>query len=240
MKTSLRVPFAKTVRLVVLLAGVIFTFYPPSAQAGWIGMIFQRLTFDVEKAKSIGLSEAGPYLRVQYVLPGTPAEKAGLKKGDIIWEYDKRRYSDNRKLFKAIGKTPPGETVPIVVLRDWQFRTMQVTLGTRPIQPSQARYDHTRCKDVRSQFRDGSLAMLMAQKPDDFLAAAKIYGTAIERQSGDQRCTAVYYNHGVALEKAYRYKAAKKSYEDFIKYAPKSADIAAVKDKIANIEALSR
>lgn len=237
MRTSLGVSIAKSLLLAVFVAGVISTASATNAQAGWIGVVFQKWKFDVEKAKSVGLSKAGTYLQIRNVFPGSPAEAAGLKKGDIIWEYDGRRYSNNFKLADAIGKTPADKTVPIVVLRDWQFRTLPITLRQRPKQPRQAQYHATHCKDVNTEFYHGYISMQMARNQDDFLKAAKYFRTATEKQNGDRRCAAAYYNMGVALEKADRYRAAKTAYEKYIKYAHNPADIPAVQEKIAKIEA---
>ena len=77
----------------------------------------------------------------------SPAEKAGLRPatgtrtvdgedvpsgGDVIVELDGQEISTSAELQSGIDAKQPGDTVTIIVLRDGDRRTLQVTLGTRP------------------------------------------------------------------------------------------------------------
>ena len=81
------------------------------------------------------------------VLPGTPADDAGLRAatgsdvvdgqerptgGDVIVEFDGQEVTSATALQSAVDARRPGETVPIVVLRDGDRRTLEVTLAVRP------------------------------------------------------------------------------------------------------------
>jgi putative serine protease PepD len=63
---------------------------------------------------------------------GAPAEKAGLKQGDLIVSFDGRTIATASDLGQAVLTRMPGDTVKVVVQRNGSRETVQVTLGTRP------------------------------------------------------------------------------------------------------------
>ncbi|EHR52809.1 trypsin-like serine protease with C-terminal PDZ domain [Saccharomonospora marina XMU15] len=67
------------------------------------------------------------------VQPGSPAEKAGLKSGDVIVKLGDRRIDDANTLVAAIRTRAPGETVTITLGSN---RTLDITLGGQPVQPN--------------------------------------------------------------------------------------------------------
>jgi S1-C subfamily serine protease len=84
---------------------------------------------------------------VTEVVPDTPADEAGLRAatgativdgqevptgGDVIVEFDGQEVTSPTALQSAVDARRPGETVPVVVLRDGERRTLEVTLGVRP------------------------------------------------------------------------------------------------------------
>ena len=80
-----------------------------------LGVSVQGITADL--ASSLGLSDVRGAL-VNQVEPGSPAERAGLKQGDVITEVQGRRVSDGNELRNAISNTAPGTSVAIKVIRD--------------------------------------------------------------------------------------------------------------------------
>jgi hypothetical protein len=65
------------------------------------------------------------------VRSGSPAEQAGLRKGDVIVEFDGKPIADLYAYSDALNAKKPGDTVTIVVLRDGQRVTLRATLGAR-------------------------------------------------------------------------------------------------------------
>ncbi|MBX6315245.1 MAG: M20/M25/M40 family metallo-hydrolase [Isosphaeraceae bacterium] len=63
---------------------------------------------------------------------GSPADKGGLKKGDIIIRFDGSPIDNVEDYMRAITKHKPGDTVEIVVKRDGKEVPLKVTLGSRP------------------------------------------------------------------------------------------------------------
>ena len=65
------------------------------------------------------------------VLPNTPAQKAGLRSGDIILEFNGEKITSKNPLSKIIQKYNPGDTVKLKVLRDGQIIYLEAVLGQR-------------------------------------------------------------------------------------------------------------
>ncbi|GAB4412342.1 MAG: hypothetical protein Kow00123_26150 [Anaerolineales bacterium] len=70
------------------------------------------------------------------VTPDTPADKAGLRPGDIIVAVDDERVTLASDLADIIRKYKPGDEVRITYRRDGQEKTVRVTLGQHPDDPN--------------------------------------------------------------------------------------------------------
>ena len=96
---------------------------------GWLGVSIQDLTPDL--ASQVGAAEAKGVL-VSDVLDRSPAERAGLQRGDIIREFDGRAVDDATQLRNAVAGTTIGRRVSIGVIRDGHALTLPVTIGEQP------------------------------------------------------------------------------------------------------------
>ncbi len=70
-------------------------------------------------------------LRLTGVREGSPAEKGGLRAGDVVVEFDGKEIGDIYAYTYALQDTKPGDVVTIVVERDGERVTLEVTLGER-------------------------------------------------------------------------------------------------------------
>jgi Do/DeqQ family serine protease len=93
---------------------------------GQLGVTVQAVRSDI--AKSLGMSEVEGAL-VSSVTPGSPAERAGLERGDVILRLDGREIADSNALRNEISRTRPGSTVELTVFRGGRERTLKATLG---------------------------------------------------------------------------------------------------------------
>ena len=94
---------------------------------GWLGVAIQPVTPDL--AKSFGRADNSGAL-VSAVTDGSPADKAGLKAGDIITEYDGRKLERAGDLPRAVAGTPVGHKVQVSVVRDGKPLTLTAGIGT--------------------------------------------------------------------------------------------------------------
>ncbi len=70
-------------------------------------------------------------LRVTGITPGSPADRAGLKGGDIVVEFGGVQVTDLESYSNALYAHKPGDQVRVVVLRDGQRLALTATLGSR-------------------------------------------------------------------------------------------------------------
>ncbi|HEV8398059.1 MAG TPA: DegQ family serine endoprotease [Vicinamibacterales bacterium] len=90
-----------------------------------LGVVVQPITADL--ASSLGLSDVRGAL-VNQVEPGSPADRAGLKQGDVITELAGRRVSDGNELRNAISNTAPGTSVALKIVRDGRSSDLSAKL----------------------------------------------------------------------------------------------------------------
>lgn len=69
---------------------------------------------------------------VESVVPGTPADKAGLKSEDVIVRFDNKPITSFDDLEAAVAATTPGRAVPVTVVRNRREETLQLTVALRP------------------------------------------------------------------------------------------------------------
>jgi serine protease Do len=97
-----------------------------SVTRGLLGVVIQPLTSDL--AKSFGV-EPDRGILIAQVNADSPADKAGLKAGDIIVEHAGRPVADIGDFRNKIALTPPGTRQSIIVVRDGKRRELSVTIG---------------------------------------------------------------------------------------------------------------
>ncbi|MCX7987940.1 MAG: DegQ family serine endoprotease [Thermodesulfovibrio sp.] len=96
---------------------------------GWLGVTVQDI--DPEMAKSINLKEIKGAV-VTDVQEGSPAEKAGILRKDILISFDGREVEDSAHLRNLVVSTPPGKNVKIEIIRNGKTYTLTATVGELP------------------------------------------------------------------------------------------------------------
>jgi serine protease Do len=92
---------------------------------GWLGVNVQAITPELQKA--LGLESRAGGLVAQ-VLPGSPADKAGIQRGDVIVRFGGESIERMRDLPRAVAHRTPGEQVDVEVLRGGEHRTLRVKI----------------------------------------------------------------------------------------------------------------
>jgi serine protease Do len=95
---------------------------------GWLGVAVQDVTREI--AENLKLKEIRGAL-VGDVIKGEPAEKAGMKPGDIIIAVDGRKIQDTPELLRIVAVIPVGKKITVDVLRDGQEKRLTVIVGER-------------------------------------------------------------------------------------------------------------
>jgi serine protease Do len=96
---------------------------------GWLGVSIQKVT--PELARQFDLKDEVGAL-IGDVIEESPADKAGLQRGDIILEYNGRKIEEPTMLRNMVANTLPGDQHTLTVLRDGKTRTVTVTIGELP------------------------------------------------------------------------------------------------------------
>ena len=94
---------------------------------GWLGVVIQEITPDITEA--IGVKQG---ILVAQVLKDSPADKAGIKVGDIIVALNGKRLDSVRDLQFSVMKTKPGTKVKLKIVRDGKEKTITVKVGELP------------------------------------------------------------------------------------------------------------
>lgn len=93
---------------------------------GWLGVLIQSITPEI--AESLGLKDIKGAL-IADVTPDSPADKAGLKRGDIVIEFEGKKIDEFSDLTKLVGVASPGESKSLKVLREGKVVNITVELG---------------------------------------------------------------------------------------------------------------
>ncbi|HEV2394383.1 MAG TPA: DegQ family serine endoprotease [Verrucomicrobiae bacterium] len=96
---------------------------------GYLGVMIQDVTPSL--AKEFNLKQNTGAL-VGDVLPNGPAEKSGLKDGDVVLEFNGKKVPTGRDLKLTVAETKPGSKVPVEIIRNGSTKTIDVTVGQLP------------------------------------------------------------------------------------------------------------
>ena len=102
-------------------------------QWAWMGVRIRDLSEQEmdEIAKRHGIREGFGVVIID-VMEGTPAEKAGIKSGDLVVAFEERPVTDTRLLQRLIGGAGVGQDVRLTVLRTDGRRRLEVRLAAMP------------------------------------------------------------------------------------------------------------
>ena len=98
--------------------------YNGKVTRGWMGISIQDLTSTAREA--LGLDYSGAGVLVSDVFKGQPAEKAGLKQGDVILSIDGKPILNSNELRNVVATLQPGKGVPVKIIRNG--KQMMITL----------------------------------------------------------------------------------------------------------------
>lgn len=129
---------------------------------GYLGVEFREI--NAQNAGEFGLDESGGAM-VKQVVPSSPAEKAGLRRDDIIVAVDGEPVRSDNGLQEKIASISPGTEAKLSILRERQSRFVTVTIGTQPAD-FRAHIEELR-RDTRPDGRDGAGGRRRTPNEDD-------------------------------------------------------------------------
>ena len=105
--------------------------------AAYLGVRFEMITADLVSANSLSVEEGALITRSQdgkqlAVVPGSPADKAGIEENDIITKVDETVLDNNHPLNVVLRQKAVGDTIMLTVMHDGKEKTVSVTLVERP------------------------------------------------------------------------------------------------------------
>lgn len=106
-----------------------------SVTRGYLGIVIQDLTPDLAKSFDLDIHKG---VLVAEVTNDSPAERAGLKQGDVIVEFDNKAVEAVGSFRNRVALNAPGSSKPITVLHKGKRRTLTVTIGKLPEGEQQA------------------------------------------------------------------------------------------------------
>ncbi len=153
---------------------------------GLFGAAAGPVTDEVRRRQQL---EPGVGLMIRSVIPGTTAEEAGLRAGDVITAVDGTAITDAGRFVAELGRRKAGETASITFVRDARPETRKVTLKPRPRETGHASYEIA-YGSVES--RGGRLRTIMTRpkmpgKHPAFLLIQGLGGFSIENAPGNPR-----------------------------------------------------
>ncbi len=106
-----------------------------SVSRGWLGVLIQEVTRDL--AESFGMETPHGAL-VAKVMPDSPAQRAGLRVGDVIVEFNGKKVARSSALPPLVGRFPVGKTAEVVVIRNKKRKTLKVRIEQLPSESAEA------------------------------------------------------------------------------------------------------
>jgi len=101
-----------------------------SVERGFLGISFEDLTPDLAAAFDLKTETKG--VAIKEVIADSAAEKAGLKRYDVIVEFEGQAVEKSNQFLNRVAMLSPDTKVEVVVLRDGKRKTFTVQLGKRP------------------------------------------------------------------------------------------------------------
>lgn len=101
-----------------------------SVTRGWIGVEPQNLSKELAESLNIPANTSG--VLISGVLEGGPADKAGMKPGDVLTQVNGQAVNDVVTLLNRIAQTSPGDEAKINLLRKGKPMALKIQVGKRP------------------------------------------------------------------------------------------------------------
>tara|TARA_X000000368_G_scaffold252576_1_gene199641 strand:- start:2604 stop:4088 length:1485 start_codon:yes stop_codon:yes gene_type:complete len=163
---------------------------------GWLGVRIQNLNEEV--AEALGLEDIGGALVTD--VPGGPAQKAGIRSGDVIVEFDGKKIENSSALVKVVGDSEVGKEVKVLIWREGAEKIISVVLGRlETVQISDNRSDNQDQKIL--YFAGMSLVSISDDLRKRFDIPEEVTGVLVTEVKDDSAARARGINVGDVIQK---------------------------------------
>jgi len=185
---------------------------------GWLGVTIQKVT--PELAKQFNLKEDAGAL-VGDIMENSPAEKAGLQRGDIILEYDGKKIEEPNILRNMVANNLPGEEHTAMVMRDGKTKHVTITIGELPSDVQQT----VETTDVQNVMKGITVQDMSPEIAKKLRIPDKIKGVIIS-DIDDSSMAAGILAQGDVIQEINRKKVIDtKNYSDFVSKIKKDESV---------------
>lgn len=183
---------------------------------GYLGIFPQELT--PELAEGLEMPNAKGIL-IGRVVENTPAEKSGLKRGDIVTHLNGEKVTDVNDFRLRVADFPVGDPIKLEILREGQKKNVQVVLEERPTQDQLAAVEPGEVQDSWAGIRVEELGTERTRRFADDPQETGVVVSAVEPgsaadEAGIQPGDIVKEVGNVAVEDLGDYNAAVKKYRE--------------------------
>jgi len=135
---------------------------------GWLGVRIQEVSKEIAEVEKLKKPEGA---LVASVGKNSPAEKAGIKAGDIILEFDGKRINTMKKLPNVVASTAVGKSVELKIWRNKKLISKRLILGR--LETSQE-FKETKPKKVKKDIDIESLKIVVREITNDDISSRKL------------------------------------------------------------------
>ena len=167
-----------------------------------LGVTVQQVTADM--AQNLGLKETGGAI-ISSVTPGSAAERAGLKQGDVIESFNGQKLHDFNTLRNRVAEAGPGSTADVVVIRDGAQKHVSVKLDEANPEKSARRGDRAESDGTDDRAALGiSVAPLTPELAERLGAPKGAHGVVVQDVNADGRAADAGIRAGDVIESVNR------------------------------------
>ncbi len=177
---------------------------------GYLGIVIQPLTADL--AESFGI-DPGQGILIAQVTKNSPADKAGLREGDVIVAYNGKPINDVGSFRNLISLTPPGSQKPLTIVRESKKKKLAIVIGELTNDSQVVAQDTTQnTADIglTVQTITPQLAQQLDAKPGEGVVVTKVHSGSIAAMAGIEVGSVILQVNRKAVKSAADFKRAVK------------------------------
>ena len=181
---------------------------------GYLGIVIQPLT--TELAESFGIESGHQGILIAQVTKNSPADKAGLRQGDVIVAYRGEPVKDVGNFRNRVSLTSPGSQKPLTILREGKKKDLTIVVGelAKDKQVAQDLSQSTEDIGLTVQTLTPQLAEQFDAKPGEGVVVTKVQSGSIAAMAGIEIGSVILQVNHKAVKSAAEFKRVVKENSD--------------------------